>query len=138
MSPYKLKLFRLYHMAAKRMEESTGVDRHDWQQQLFGKESSKQLTIVELKKAISMLAQQRFVVVKKLEKSGGLPATNNAQWRRLAAAARDVGYNGLYDMRTAAFITHTCKCKFSWNLPPSALSAAICGLERMYKQRTSV
>lgn len=96
-----------------------------------GKTSCKDMTDEELVDLVKNLRSEGYLTFSK--QPGGQGEGNrptNAQWAKLAALAKDKGWDGLNDARLDAFVERTAGVKKTRWLTRTKISEVILGLER--------
>lgn len=119
-----------------------GADRdayEDWLEQRTGKRSAGQLT-----------TDERIAFVKALRREGLIPEAGrggadrtaagsdrptSAQWAKIGALSRSMGWKGLEDPALKAFVTRTAKVSSTRFLTRAQASAVILGLETWVRQK---
>lgn len=135
----------MIHMAAKRLFGDTsrkGADRdayENWLNRHTGKRSAGKLT-----------TDERITLVKALRREGLIPEAGrggagrtaagsdrptSAQWAKIGALSRSMGWKGLEDPALKAFVSRTAKVASTRFLTREQASKVILGLEEWIRQK---
>jgi len=128
----RAKLLAEYHAGAKRLYPDDKTRRAALAE-MFGKRSAADCTDAELRRACADLRRRGAQDALRGGTAPGRPTA--AQWGRLAAAARDLGWAGIGDQHTQGMCNRTVSVTSTRMLTSAQCSKLILALERMHAQR---
>ena len=134
----------MIHMAAKHLfgDVSRGGDGREayeeWLRRLTGKTSAAALTLDERIQLIKRLRADGLIRDRGRGGAGQTAAGDNrpssAQWAKIGALSRAMGWKGLEDPALKAFVKRTAKVETTRFLTRAQASAVILGMEKWLSQ----
>ena len=127
----RARLLAEYHAGAKRLYPDDET-RREALDQLVQQRSAADCTDAQLRRACADLRRRGAQDQRRSGTGPGRPTPS--QWDRLAAAARDLGWDGIDDKRTQGMCERTTGLASTRLLTTETISKLVLGLERMHRQ----